>query len=108
MMRCGYSLRVSSIRVYISIAPRISESRIYSSGVCDLAESPGPHLTEGHGMSAWSLRVGEPNGSRPIITRRSTIGCCAGIDDGFSRVERGVNVHPGTRARIISRVSVLE
>ena len=73
-MRCGYSLRVSSIRVYISIAPRISESRIYSSGVCDLAESPGPHLTEGHGMSAWSLSVGEPNGSFPSMMALCTNG----------------------------------
>ena len=107
-MLCRYNFRPSSMRVYTAIAPRISESRMYSSGVCDRAESPGPHFTEGHGMRAWSLRVGEPNGSSPIIARRSTIGWSAGIDDGFSRVERGVNVHPGTLARIISKVSVLE
>ena len=68
----------------------------------------GSTLPDGHGINAWSLRVGEPKGSYPIIDSRLTMGWPADMHDGFSRVERGVIRHSGTASRSIRRVSSLE
>ena len=35
---------------------------IYSSAEWDLDEFPGPIFSDGNGIRAWSLNVGEPNG----------------------------------------------
>ena len=47
---------------------------MYSSAVCERAESPGPNLKEGNGINAWSLRVGEPKGISPISSAALTNG----------------------------------
>ena len=45
---------------YVKNACRISLTQIYSSAEWERDDSPGPSLNDCHGMSAWSLRVGEP------------------------------------------------
>ena len=79
--------------MYSCMAVRISSVWIYSSAVCERAESPGPSLSDGNGISAWSLNVGEPKGVRPRVVNRFTIGCSMLIPEGLRRVERGVSVH---------------
>ena len=69
----------SSSLIYISIASRISIRPIYSSAAWERAEFPGPIFTEGKCMRAWSLKVGEPKGSFPIMTARRTNGCCKSV-----------------------------
>ena len=81
---------------------------MYSSAVCERDELPGPNFNDCHCINAWSLNVGDPNGSAPNISNRLTIECVGLIHDGFRRVERGVNSHSGTAWRIISNVSTLE
>ena len=49
---------------------RISVQSMYSSAVCERAESPGPSLNEGKGIKAWSLNVGEPKGVLPNAMHR--------------------------------------
>ena len=65
MLYWSESERLSSRRMYKDTASSICERRICSSAVCDREESPGPSLTEGKGMRAWSESVGEPNVGMP-------------------------------------------
>lgn len=92
------------------MAERISQVRMYSSAVCERAESPGPNFNDGNGIRAWSDSVGEPNGRPPRVINRCTMGCDASIPDGLSRTERGVSLHQssGTDCRISESVSSLE
>jgi hypothetical protein len=50
----------SIILTYKEKAVSISDLNIYSFAVWERAESPGPSLTDGQGMIAWSEVVGEP------------------------------------------------
>ena len=61
---------------------------MYSSAEWERAESPGPNFSEGNGMSAWSLSVGEPNGFMPIAIHRCTQGWSRAMPDERSLKER--------------------
>ena len=65
---------------------------MYSSAVCERAESPGPILTEGKGKSAWLDKVGDPNGFSPRPIAFLTIGCSGSILDELSQKERATAV----------------
>lgn len=52
------------------MASRISKRQINSSAVCERAELPGPILTEGNGINAWSDSVGDPKGCMPANIHR--------------------------------------
>lgn len=76
---------------------RISIRPIYSSAAWERAEFPGPIFTEGKCMRAWSLKVGEPKGSFPIMTARRTNGCCKSVRVELRRKLRAFISQPSLR-----------
>ena len=56
------------------MASSISEISTYSSAVCEREDLPGPILTYGNFIKAWSDKVGEPNGMRLCEIARFTNG----------------------------------
>ena len=88
--RCSVSRGGASSRVsYPGIPASISECRAYSSAVCERAESPGPILSEGKGMSAMSEVVGETKVPKPAARAALWSGCSAARAEARTRVERG-------------------
>ena len=59
-----------------------------SSAVCERLDCPGPSFRDGNRMSAWSERVGDPNGVIPSSRHRLTNGCSVSIREELSRKER--------------------
>ena len=92
--------------MYVLMAWSISVVVMYSSAVCERAESPGPSFSEGHGMSAWSLSVGEPNGVSPSCMHCFTMGCWGLICEDSRRVERALTSASSLAVRV-SRISWL-
>lgn len=45
---------------YVAKALAISLMPMNSSALCERADEPGPSFSDGHGIRAWSLSVGEP------------------------------------------------
>ena len=78
----------SSRRIYVSMASFISFILMYSSAEWERAESPGPSFSDGKRISAWSDRVGEPNGRMPISMQRATTGLSVPMCDDDRRNER--------------------
>ena len=76
--------------MYNRMASSISDTRMYSSAVCERDECPGPILTDGNFIKAWSDKVGEPNGMRPIAMARFMSGCSKSMRDEFKRNERAL------------------
>ena len=71
----------------------ISERQMYSSAEWLRLLCPGPSFSEGKGMSAWSLSVGEPKGVIPMSMHRLTSGWSWLMDEEWSRKERGFSSH---------------
>ena len=80
----------SSKDKYSGIASSISLIRIYSSAVCERLLLPGPILNEGKGIRAWSLKVGDPKGTRPNAMACLMIGWFGAMRDDDKRNERAV------------------
>ena len=57
------------------MASSISLIFMYSSAVWEREDSPGPSLSDGKRIKAWSLNVGEPNGFKPSLMQACTKGC---------------------------------
>ena len=74
--------------VYSEIASSISLILMYSSAVWEREDSPGPSLSDGKRIKAWSLNVGEPNGFKPSLMQACTKGCSTSIFDEDRRKER--------------------
>ena len=72
------------------MASSISETRMYSSAVWERDECPGPILTEGNFIKAWSESVGEPKGLRPIAMALFMSGCSISMREEFRRKERAL------------------
>ena len=68
----------------------ISDNLMNSSAACERLLSPGPSLSEGNDISAWSDRVGEPKGTIPMATHRCTNGCCGSMCEECRRKERAL------------------
>ena len=75
------------------MACSISLMQMNSSAEWLRALSPGPIFSEGNGISAWSLSVGEPNGTKPIWRLFITNGCPIGMCDEDKRNERAFSSH---------------
>ena len=63
---------------------------MYSSAVCERADSPGPNFIDGQGIRAWSLRVGEPKGFIPSSKHLFTRGWSSGMEEDESLNERAL------------------
>ena len=63
---------------------------MYSSAVCERDDFPGPILTDGKRIKAWSERVGEPKGILPMATARFTNGWSASMCEELRRKERAL------------------
>ena len=73
------------------IPSSISLRRMYSSAVCERAESPGPILRAGKSISVRSEVVGETKHEAPAFTAACTNGCSSAMTEARMRVERGVS-----------------
>ena len=74
--------------VYSEMAWSISLILMYSSAVWERDDSPGPNLSDGKRIRAWSLKVGEPKGVSPSLMQACTKGCSTSILEEDRRKER--------------------
>ena len=83
----------------------ISLMRTYSSAVCERALSPGPSFSEGTGIRAMSLIVGETKVVAPMVFAAATSGWFCAMADALRRMLRGKSVLLGAAAWSIATVS---